>query len=178
MTSSVVYLQRRRSLLAPTIAVCFALLLGTALLLTQPVGSAFWILIVAAMALNLLALCFGAIMRRGLNRPMLTLHDRYLIYRKTAIPWSRVANVSPINLGRSQVLGISITDAGPDLLYLTKNESIRQILIRKNHVALNTYGALIVPPAIGLSVLELCGQISDFQKTRAGSQSVSDSRLW
>jgi hypothetical protein len=171
------YFQRRRSLLGPTIGVCFGLLLGSALLFTQPVGSVAWIIIAAAIALNILALGFGAVMRLGLKRPMLTLHDRYLIYRKTAIPWSRVANVSPIDIGSGQLLGITITDGGRDILYLTKRESVRKLLIRKNQKLLDTYGALIVPPATGVSVPELCEKISDFQKSRVDSEDLSDSSL-
>jgi hypothetical protein len=158
-----IYFQNGRSVLLPAaaVAIVFLIVAGATLYVARRLDD--WDVFRAGILLALIGIGIPVVFLRSLSRPMLTLHDELLIYRRTAIPWSRVIDAYPLQLGSMGVMGIKIADEDEPLVYFVRNESARNMLARKNSMLLHKYGALIVPAARGLSIPKLCERVNTFR---------------
>jgi hypothetical protein len=162
----ITFKQKTRSrpiLIAAVILPCALLLVGIYLLCTAPHNSSVWYFSISFDITMIFVIWFIVTMLRGLQRPMLTLHQDYLIYRRNAIPWSRIASVSPKAVGRMEFLGIALKQDGESIRYLVRNPAAARMLASKNDMLLRKYEAIIVPPAAGISVDELCVEIERYK---------------
>lgn len=142
------------------------------ILLSGKVAFMFFLVLICGSAVALL-LFYNVLVLIGLRRPMLILTESYLTYRRVRIPWQLIRDVTTVKtpMGnrvgiklRTDVIGLRPIEAGkiplPGVGYLLR-KSIAQ------------YGAIIIPPARGLTTEEMW-QILSRCHGRAVHAEISD----